>query len=81
VTDNPKGPVLSFLRHRKSINPMNDECLKIESLETRSGPKAAPFIVLMSFSWLFLGGLLSSRAHLRFTNWENYANLGRTWKV
>ncbi len=32
-------------------------------------------IDLMSFGWLFLGGLLPSRARLRFTSYEDCATL------
>ena len=43
---------------------------KQEAKTTRERPlKAAPSLIWsMSLSWLFLGELLSSRAHLRFTN-------------
>ena len=33
------------------------------------------FIGLMSFGWLFLGGLLPSRARLRFTSYQDCATL------
>ena len=39
----------------------------VKGRERRGLPPPAP-IVLMSFRWLFLGRLLSSRARLRFTN-------------
>jgi hypothetical protein len=39
-------------------------------IQLRGGVVLPPrsLIVWMSFGWLFLGGLLSSRARLRFTN-------------
>jgi len=38
------------------------------------GLPPAMMIVAMSFHRLFLGGLLSSRARLRFTGWQAFCN-------
>jgi hypothetical protein len=54
---------VSFLRHGKSIDPMRAAKTPEQELCLPRRPSAS-----MSFSWLFLGGLLSSRARLRFTN-------------
>lgn len=48
---------------RKSINPMLGKGQGNSSLAVPPALSA-----LMSFRWLFLGGLLSSRAHLRLAN-------------
>jgi hypothetical protein len=64
---------MGFSRHRKSIKS-----------STRIGRKFAEgeiilitpsLIDLMSFGWLFLGGLLPSRARLRFTSYQDCATL------
>ena len=53
---------MSFLRHGKSIALMF-------ALQAGDHPQGSPpaTIIAMSFNQLFLGGLLSSRARLRFT--------------
>lgn len=48
---------------RKSINPMLGKSQGNSGVAAPSASSA-----LMSFRWLFLGGLLSSRAHLRLAN-------------
>jgi hypothetical protein len=64
---------MGFTRHRKSIKSPK-----------RIGPQfvggeikmiSPSLIDLMSFGWLFLGGLLPSRARLRFTSYEDCATL------
>ena len=58
---------MSFLRHGKSIKSDAGE-----NAEGRTVPAPAPS-ASMSFSWLFLGGVVSTRARLRFTNRGHYA--------
>jgi transposase InsO family protein len=53
-----------FLRHEQSIDPIFER--KTLRTEVRLRPQCSS--ASMSCSWLFLGGLLSSRARLRFTN-------------
>jgi hypothetical protein len=55
---------VSFLRHGKSIDPISEwgnAGSRSSSLPRRSSAS-------MSFSWLFLGGVVSTRARFRFTN-------------
>lgn len=59
---------MSFLRHGKSIVPM-----LAPGGSDRQG-SLPPIIVAMSFNRLFLGGLLSSRARLRFTGCHSFCN-------
>src|SRR6266436_7922316 len=61
-----------FLRHRKSIKASTRILWRARSMITPS------LIDLMSFDWLFLGGLLPSRAHLCFTSYEDCAALMTT---
>ena len=56
---------MSFLRHRGIYRPMNPG---IGSDRTFRRPHCSSSDEFPS--WLFLGGLLSSRARLRFTNWH-----------
>ena len=64
---------MGFLRHRKSIKSSRRILWRARlSLFTPS------LIDLMSFDWLFLGGLLPSRAHLCFTSYEDCAVLMTT---
>ena len=60
------------MRHKKSIKSSTRILWRTRSTITPS------LIDLMSFDWLFLGGLLPSRAHLRFTSYEDCATLMRT---
>ena len=55
---------MSFLRHGESIDPMSGGNALGAGLLTCPQRSSAS----MSFSWLFLGGLVSTRARLRFTN-------------
>src|SRR5262249_8204449 len=59
---------VSFMRHGKSIDPMSGGNTLGQQVCLPQRSSAS-----MSFSWLFLGGLLSSRARLRFTNRGQHA--------
>ncbi len=54
---------MSFFRHEEIYRPMWDSFWRSLGATTA----AAPPIVSMSSSRLFLGGLVSTRARLRFT--------------
>jgi hypothetical protein len=56
------GAELRFFRHGKSILPLN----ACQTKRERNSGFLSPFIGRMSFGRLFLGGLLASRARLRF---------------
>ena len=60
--DSVAGWDLRFLRHGKSILPLNVHPAQRE----RNLRFLSPFIGQMSFGRLFLGRLLASRARLRF---------------
>ena len=55
---------MSFLRHGQSFDPMSGGNALGAGLLTCPQRSSAS----MSCSWLFLGGLVSTRARLRFTN-------------
>lgn len=72
---------MSFPRHGQSFDPMSDGTQHDAELSSihrvhRKTPRAGVRTysrrssASMSCSWLFLGGLLCSRARLRFTNWR-----------
>lgn len=65
---------MGFTRHRKSIKSTNRIGPKL--VESKIKMISLSLIDLMSFGWLFLGGLLPSRARLRFTSYEDCATLG-----
>lgn len=64
---------MGFRRHRKSIKSPRRTVRKfVEGVIILTTPS---LIDLMSFGWLFLGGLLPSRARLRFTSYDDCATL------
>jgi hypothetical protein len=63
---------MGFTRHRKSIKSTR---IRPEILWRARFFIAPSLIDLMSFGWLFLGGLLPSRARLRFTSRDDCATL------
>ena len=64
---------MGFRRHRKSIkSPTRIGRKFVEGVIILMTPS---LIDLMSFGWLFLGGLLPSRARLRFTSYQDCATL------
>jgi len=64
---------MGFRRHRKSIkSPTGIGRESVEGVIILITPS---LIDLMSFGWLFLDGLLPSRARLRFTSYEDCATL------
>jgi hypothetical protein len=62
TADSVAGRGLRFVRHGKSILPLNVRPAERE----RNLRLLSPFIGRMSFGRLFLGRLLASRARLRF---------------
>lgn len=64
---------MGFTRHRKSIKSPKITAPKFVGGEIKM--TSPSLIGLMSFGWLFLGGLLPSRARLRFTSYEDCATL------
>ena len=64
---------MGFTRHRKSIK--SPKRIGPQFVEGEIKMISPSLIDLMSFGWLFLGGLLPSRARLRFTSYENCATL------
>jgi len=64
---------MGFRRHRKSIKSIRR--ISRENLWRARVFISPSLIGLMSFDWLFLGGLLRSRARLRFTSYEDCATL------
>lgn len=70
---------MGFTRHRKSIK----STLRIRrQILRRARFFIAPSLIdLMSFDWLFLGGLLPSIARLRFTSYRDCATLKSAIKM
>lgn len=64
---------MGFTRHRKSIKSTKRIGPKL--VESKIKKISLSLIDLMSFGWLFLGGLLPSRARLRFTSYKDCATL------
>ena len=64
---------MGFTRHRKSIK--SPKRIGPQFVEGEIKIISPSLIDLMSFGWLFLGGLLPSRARLRFTSYEDCATL------
>jgi hypothetical protein len=64
---------MGFTRHRKSIK--SPKRIGPQFVEGEIKTISPSLIDLMSFGWLFLGGLLPSRARLRFTSYEDCATL------
>ena len=64
---------MGFTRHRKSIK--SPKRIAPQFVEGEIKTISPSLIDLMSFGWLFLGGLLPSRARLRFTSYEDCATL------
>ena len=73
---------MSFLRHARSIGPMGQvkTILRLKqggsagACAVRRGFDTAPSLIVRDESHrLFLGGLLSSIARLRFTGWFDFA--------
>ena len=57
---------MSFLRHARSIGPMR--------FKTKGATEIAPLLIVRDESHrLFLGGLVSTRARLRFTGYVDFA--------
>jgi len=64
------GAKMGFLRHRKSIKLISRPGGEV-FFGGRGQSPSPSLIDLMSFGWLFLGGLLPSRARLRFTSFAD----------
>lgn len=64
---------MGFRRHRKSIK--SPTRIRRKFVEGEIILITPSLIDLMSLGWLFLGGLLPSRARLRFTSYEDCATL------
>ena len=75
LTKRPMIPTtrMGFTRHRKSIK--SAKRIGPQFVEGEIKMISPSLIDLMSFGWLFLGGLLPSRARLRFTSYEDCATL------
>src|SRR5215469_595499 len=52
------------------MSNLSIRCCPTNTLRAEACPRPQRSSASMSCSWLFLGGLLSSRARLRFTNWR-----------
>ena len=64
---------MGFTRHRKSIK--SSKRIGPQFVEDEIKMISPSLIDLMSFGWLFLGGLLPSSARLCFTSYEYCATL------